>query len=538
MFSHILSVLIGVPLLGAALLGLLPAAQVRRGAIAVSGLLVLLTALLMTQFAVALPGLQFLESIPWLPALGLTYRLGVDGLSLPLLLLVNLLTLVVMLNPTVGLKPGEALSRPRLFYALVLVANGGMAGALLAQNLLLFFLFYELELIPFYLMIAIWGSAKREYAATKFLIYTALSGILILAAFLATTWVTGTESFDYDAIKTAIQAGIANQSLPIGIQLTLLTLLIIGFGIKLPLIPLHSWLPDAYVESSTPVALLLGGMLSKLGAYGILRFAVGLFPEAWGTIAPVMATIAVLSILYGSIAAIAQHDIKRMVAYSSIGHMGYVILGAAALTPLAMVGVVAQMVSHGLILALLFYLVGVIESKVGTRELDQLNGLLNPIRGLPLTSALLILAAMASAGIPGLAGFVAEFLVFQGSFAAYPWQTLLAILGTGLTAVYFVILLNRTCFGKLDNATAYYPRVTWTEHFPALALAALIVWLGIQPTWLLRWSESTTAMLVDAEHPVMARSAQVAHAIPAPSLAVKAAAATRTQSEDSNPPLI
>lgn len=501
MFSHILSVLMGVPLLGAALLGVLPAAQVRRGALAVSGTLVLLTALLMTQFALALPGVQFVESIPWLPELGLTYRLGVDGLSLPLLLLVNLLTLVVMLNPTVGLKPGEVLSRPRLFYALVLVANGGMAGALLAQNLLLFFLFYELELIPFYLMIAIWGSAKREYAATKFLIYTALSGILILAAFLATTWVTGSQSFDYDAIKVAI-AGV-----PPGVQLVLLILLIVGFGIKLPLIPLHSWLPDAYVESSTPVALLLGGMLSKLGAYGILRFAVGLFPDAWGTIAPVMATIAVLSILYGSIAAIAQHDIKRMVAYSSIGHMGYVILGAAALTPLAMVGVVAQMVSHGLILALLFYLVGIIESKVGTRELDQLNGLLNPIRGLPLTSALLILAAMASAGIPGLAGFIAEFLVFQGSFAIYPWQTLLAILGTGLTAVYFVILLNRTCFGKLDNATAYYPKVTWTEHFPALALAALIVWLGVQPTWLLRWSESTTAMLVDAPHPMVARSA-------------------------------
>jgi NAD(P)H-quinone oxidoreductase subunit 4 len=503
MFTHILSVLIWLPLVGAALVGLLPDRLVRRGAIAVSTALVLLTALLLTQFALDQPGWQLLESLAWLPDLGLNYRLAVDGLSLPLVALVNLLTLAVMLNASVGLKSGTELIRPKLFYALVLLANGGMAGALLAQNLLLFFLFYELELIPFYLLIAIWGSAKREYAATKFLIYTALSGILILAAFLATTWLSGAASFDYDVVRAAIATRQPTQLTPT-LQLTLLGLLIVGFGIKLPLIPLHSWLPDAYVESSTPVAMLLGGMLSKLGAYGLLRFALGLFPETWATIAPVMATLAVVSILYGSIAAIAQHDIKRMVAYSSIGHMGYVILGAAALTPMALVGVVAQLVSHGLILGLLFYLVGIIESKVGTRELDQLNGLLNPIRGLPLTSALLILAAMASAGIPGLAGFIAEFLVFQGSFAAYPGQTLLAILGTGLTAVYFVILLNRTCFGKLDNATAYYPKVTWTEHFPALALAALIVWLGIQPTWVLRWSESTTAALATGRTAVVA----------------------------------
>ncbi|WP_338038242.1 proton-conducting transporter membrane subunit [Neosynechococcus sphagnicola] len=193
-----------------------------------------------------------------------------------------------------------------------------------------------------------------------------------------------------------------------------------------------------------------------------------------------------------------KKDIKRMVAYSSIGHMGYILLGTAAMTPLALVGAVSQMVSHGLILALLFYLVGVIESKVGTRELDVLNGLLNPLRGLPLTSALLITAGMASAGIPGMVGFIAEFLVFQGSFSVFPWATLLSVVGTGLTAVYFVILLNRTCFGKLDNTTAYYPRVTGLEHLPALVLTALIMFLGVQPSWLVRWSEPTTNAMVAA----------------------------------------
>jgi NAD(P)H-quinone oxidoreductase subunit 4 len=180
-----------------------------------------------------------------------------------------------------------------------------------------------------------------------------------------------------------------------------------------------------------------------------------------------------------------------MVAYSSIGHMGYVMLGISAMTTLSMVGVISQMVAHGLILALLFYLVGIIESKVGTRELSQLNGLLNPVRGLPLTAGLLILAAMASAGIPGMAGFIAEFMVFQGSFPIYPVPTVVAILGTGLTAVYFVILLNRTCFGRLDSKSAYYPKVMRWEMAPALALTGLIIFLGVQPSWLVRWSEGT-----------------------------------------------
>ena len=199
--------------------------------------------------------------------------------------------------------------------------------------------------------------------------------------------------------------------------------------------------------------------------------------------------------LYGAVTAIAQKDIKRMVAYSSVGHMGYILLGGAALTNLALTGAVTQMISHGLILALLFHLV---ETKVGTRELDVLNGLMNPIRGLPLISALLVLGGMASAGIPGLVGFVTEFLVFQGSYAAYPLPTLLAVMGTGLTAVYFVILLNRTCFGKLDNSIAYFPKVTFSERVPAVILAALILFLGIQPNWLVRWGEPTAVALVAA----------------------------------------
>lgn len=234
-------------------------------------------------------------------------------------------------------------------------------------------------------------------------------------------------------------------------------------------------MPDAYVESSPPVTILLGGILAKLGTYGLLRFGLGLFPETWQIVAPGIAIVVTFSVLYGALAAIAQQDIKRMVAYSSIGHMGYIVVAAAANTQLSLVGAISQMVAHGLILAILFHLVGVVESKVGTRELSVLNGLMSPVRGLPLTSALLIMGGMASAGIPGMVGFAAEFLVFQGSFPVFPIPTLLCIIASGLTAVYFVILLNRTCFGKLDNDTAYYPKVIWSERTPALVLAVVIL---------------------------------------------------------------
>lgn len=483
-----LSLIIWIPIFAAVLIGFVPKNQptsrIRLGALSVSGVVLLLTVWLLVQFDISNPGLQFQEFLPWIKTLGLNYELGVDGLSLVMVALNSLLTCIAILTSS------DKIERPRLFYSMMLLISGGVAGAFMAQNLLLFFLAYELELVPFYLLISIWGGEKRNYAAIKFLIYTAISGALILAAFLGLTWLTGADDFSYQSSL--------GQTLPIGLQVILLGVLLVGFGIKIPLVPFHTWLPDTYVAASTPTVILLGGVLAKLGTYGIFRFGLGLFPDAWSKLAPLMATWAAVSILYGALAAIAQKDIKRMVAYSSIGHMGYVLLGAAALTPLGLVGSISQMVAHGLILAILFHLVGVIEEKVGSRELDVLNGLLNPIRGLPSITSLLVLGAMASAGIPGLAGFIAEFLVFQGSYAVFPVQTILAVIGTGLTAVYFVILLNRTCFGKLDNATAYYPKVLWADRLPSLILTALIIFLGVQPVWLVRWMEATSSALVAA----------------------------------------
>lgn len=481
-----LSVLIWLPILGAALIAFLPknipTERIRLAALLTAGFTLAWNIFLLLKFDITSPGMQFLENIPWNETLGLSYQLGTDGLSILMLVLNSLLTWIAIYSSA------KQTERPRLFYSLILLVSGGVAGAFAAQNLLLFFLFYELELIPFYLLISIWGGEKRAYAAIKFLIYTAVSGALILAAFLGIVWLTGASSFAYDTLTT--------QTLSSTLQVILLAGIILGFGIKIPLVPFHTWLPDAYVEASAPIAILLGGVLAKLGTYGILRFGMGLFPEAWATIAPTLAIWGAASAIYGALAAIAQKDIKRMVAFSSIGHMGYVLLAAAASTPLALVGAVSQMVSHGIILAILFHLVGVVETKVGTRELDKLNGLMSPVRGLPVISALLVLSGMASAGIPGMTGFIAEFIVFQGSFSVFPIQTILCVVATGLTAVYFVILLNRTCFGKLDSNLAYYPKVFWSEKIPAFILAGLIIFLGVQPTWLVRWSEPTTTAMV------------------------------------------
>ncbi len=480
-----LSILIWAPILGAVLIACLPEAIVtqraRSIALAVSSMALLWSFYIASQFNLSEPGWQFQEFLPWIESLGLGYQLGMDGLSMPLVMVNSLLTWLAIFSSD------RQINRPRLYYVLLLILGGAVAGAFLSQNLLLFFLFYEVELIPLYLIIAIWGGARRGYAATKFLIYTAVSGVLILAAFFGLSLLSGHSNFDYDLLRS--------QTLPLATQLILLITLLIGFGIKIPIVPLHTWLPDAHVEAPTPASVLLAGVLLKLGTYGLLRFGLGLFPQAWQTIAPGLAALAVVSVLYGSFAAIAQTDMKKIVAYSSIGHMGYIILAAAAATPLSLIGAIAQMISHGLISALLFLLVGVVYAKTGTRDINVLRGLLTPERGLPVVGSLMIAGAMASAGIPGMMGFIAEFIVYRSSFEVFPVQTLLCMVGTGLTAVYFLIMINKVFFGRLPESLANLPRVRWQDRIPAVIVTMLIIFFGVQPSWMVRWSETTATTL-------------------------------------------
>ncbi|MCY7284521.1 MAG: NADH-quinone oxidoreductase subunit M, partial [Cyanobacteria bacterium CAN_BIN43] len=302
-----LSPLIWAPFLGVVLIGLYPQpllpGRARQLALAIATLTLFWSIYVATQFNIGQAGFQMQESLPWIERLGLTYQLGVDGLSMPLILMNSLLTWIAIYSSD------AQISRPRLYYILVLILGGAVAGAFLAQNLLLFFLFYEVELVPLYLIIAIWGGARRGYAATKFLIYTAFSGVIILAAFFGLSFLGGSSSFDYEVLRS--------QVLPLSSQVILLITLFVGFGIKIPIVPLHTWLPDAHVEAPTPASVLLAGVLLKLGTYGLLRFGLGLFPDAWQVLSPWLAWLAVVSVLYGSLAAIAQTDMKKTVAYSS-----------------------------------------------------------------------------------------------------------------------------------------------------------------------------------------------------------------------------
>ncbi|MEI6032162.1 MAG: NADH-quinone oxidoreductase subunit M [Synechococcaceae cyanobacterium ELA739] len=503
-----LSTLLLIPFLGAFVLLFWPGQPVpgrmRVVTIVVLALQLAWSLRVLLAFDPDVGGMQLQESFAWVSSIGLDYRLGIDGLSLPLVVINAALTLVS------AVCTRDISQRPRIYFALLLLISGAVNGAFLAENLLLFFLFYELELVPLWLLISIWGGSERAYAATKFLIFTAVSGVLILGAFLGLALFTGTVDFSLTPVLS--------ERLAMGSQLLLLGALLIGFGIKIPLVPFHTWLPDAHTQASTPVSVLLAGVLLKLGTYGLLRFCLGMFPEAWALLAPWLAGWAAVSVLYGSLAAIAQRDMKRMVAYSSVGHMGYILLAAAAATPVSLLGAVFQMVSHGLISALLFLLVGIVYRKTGTRDLEVLRGLLNPERGLPFTGTLMILGVMASAGLPGMAGFISEFLVFRGSLEAFPLATLLCMVGSGLTAVYFLLLVNRAFFGRMAITPASDPvadarldirlaAVAPRETIPAMALAVGVVLIGLFPAWLGRISEAASTTM--AQLPALLASLQI-----------------------------
>ena len=473
----LLLLLLLLPLLTAVVLPVLPSGLpwLRRAAF-VAPLLQVVAALLWWRQ----PSAEL--SLSWLPRLGLRLDLGLDGITLPLVLLTALITAMAVL----AAPPNQ--SRPKLFFGLLLATNLGLIGSFLARNALLFVMAYELILIPTTLLVATWGGQRRAGAAIRFLTYGAVSGVALLAAVLALGWLQpGGLDFSYSAL--------ARHSISPVQQGWILALVLLSFGLKLPVVPLHGWQPLTYSQAPTPVAMVLSGAVSKLGAYGLLRFGVEFLPDAWSAWAPWLAVAGALSAIYGALNAIAQLDMRRLVAYSSLGHMGILLLALAAATPLSLQGVVAQMLAHGLIIALLFCLVGLIERKTGTTSIPELSGLLNPQRGLPFTMGLMLLALLAAAGVPGLAGFVAELLVFEGSWVAFPWPTLVCLLASGLTAVYAIRLFNRVGFGRLDNERADWVSTTWQERTPALVLSSLVLLAGLWPTALTAFSESSTAPL-------------------------------------------
>ncbi|MBD2303966.1 NAD(P)H-quinone oxidoreductase subunit 4 [Chroococcidiopsis sp. FACHB-1243] len=381
---------------------------------------------------------QLAEKYAWVPQLGLNWAVSVDGLSVPLVLLAGLVT-------TLSIFAAWQVDRkPRLFYFLMLVLYSAQIGVFVAQDILLLFIMWEIELVPVYLLVSIWGGPKRRYAATKFLLYTALASIFILVAGLALGFYGGNPTFD--------MAALAVKNYPLALELPIYAGLLIAFGVKLAIFPMHTWLPDAHGEASAPVSMILAGVLLKMGGYGLIRLNLEMLPHAHVYFAPVLAIVGVVNIIYGALASFAQSNMKRRLAYSSISHMGFVLLGIASFTDVGISGALLQMLSHGLIAAVLFFLAGVTYDRTHTLSMDEMGGI---AQVMPKVFALFTIGAMASLALPGMSGFVSEISVFVGVTTSDIYSStfrtvtvFLAAVGLMLTPVYLLSMLRQVFYGS------------------------------------------------------------------------------------------
>jgi NADH-quinone oxidoreductase subunit M len=467
----LLSVAIFLPLAGALALLLVPEGRdraVRTVAVVALGLSAAVVLALAAGFHAGQAGLQYVERVAWIPALHATYFVGVDGLSLVMLCLTAGVGLVAAIA---GFGIGQ---RVRLFYVLFLLLQTALLGIFCAQDLILFIFFFDVMLIPMYFLIGIWGSGKREYAALKFLIFTAAGSVVMLIGVLALYFRTGAQSFAIPELAAAVRA----QALPLPWQLGVFAAIFLALAIKLPVVPVHSWLPDAYADAPVPASLMLAAVMAKVGGYGFLRISHYLLPDAARHFAAPLAALAVIGIVYGALAATAQHDYKRLVAYSSVSHMGFVLLGVAAATPLAVTGAVFEMVSHGIIIAMLFLLGGVFYDRTQTREMTRLGGMYST---LPLAGTLLGFAGMANLGLPTLSGFVAEFFILAGTFPVFRLAVWWAIVGVVLIAGYNLWMMQRMLMGPEREEWRGLPPVSARELATLLPLAAACVVLGLFP---------------------------------------------------------
>ncbi|HVE72336.1 MAG TPA: NADH-quinone oxidoreductase subunit M [Thermoanaerobaculia bacterium] len=484
----ILSTFLWLPIAGAIVLAFFPKAAI--GAIKGFGLFVSLA-----TFVVSLgvlrgwddgqAGFQFVESLEWIPQWGIRYGLGVDGISLWLVLLTTFLTPIIFLSAWNSIH-----KHPKEYVISFLVMETAMIGAFLATDLLLFYIFFELMLLPMYLVIGVWGGANRIYAAVKFFLFTIAGSLLMLLGIIYLVF----QNYHQAGAPTFEVTQLYGTELTATAQLLLFFAFTLAFAIKVPLFPLHTWLPDAHVEAPTGGSIILAGVMLKMGTYGFLRFVLPFFPEQSMRWANLMIALSVIGIVYGALVAWVQPDMKKLVAYSSVSHLGFCVLGIFAMTQTAIEGSILQMVSHGLSTGALFLLVGVVYERRHTRLLADYGGI---ARTMPVFTVFFVIAVLSSVGLPGLNGFIGEFLILAGSFQTHPVASVIAASGVILAAIYLLWLVQKVFFGPITNEeNRSIPDIAWNEVAAMIPLVVFMVWIGVHPNTFLKKMEPSVKHLM------------------------------------------
>ena len=471
--SSLLSLILFTPLVGALVLLFVPKRQedVIRGIANFTVAIGFLVSLpLWFRYDTANPEFQFVERLPWIPSIGAEYFLGVDGFSVLLILLTTLMGVIAVLSSWTAIT-----MRVKEYYIFLLMLQTGMIGAFVSLDFLLFFLFWEVMLVPMYFLIGIWGSDNRLYSAIKFFLFTLVGSVVMLLGILAVYFynhsVTGVYTFDVTQFHQL--------SIPADLQWWIFLAFFLGFAVKVPMFPFHTWLPDAHTDAPTAGSVILAAVLLKMGTYGFIRFSLPILPEGTAAFVPLVAALSIIGIVYGALVAMAQRDWKRLVAYSSVSHMGMVMLGMFALTPVGITGSIVQQLNHGISTGALFLIVGIVYERRHTRLISEYGGL---SKIMPVYAAVFLVMTMSSIGLPTLNGFIGEILILQGVFVVQKTWAFFAASGIVLGAAYMLWLYQRTMFGTVDNPkNENLPDLSMREFVTFAPLLVLAVWIGLYP---------------------------------------------------------